>query len=329
MTKTGLRQLLSAAAFVGGLTVLAPAAQAQATRTWISGVGDDANPCSRTAPCKTFAGAISKTAAGGEINCLDPGGWGAVTITKSITLDCSQFPGGILISSGNGINIVVGATDVVVIRGLTITGIGSSPGTNGIRFASAGSLTLENVIIRYQSNAGVAFIPTGASELVIINSTITSTGNAAGTTGGGIVVAPTGAGTAQVTLRDTRLVNNNYYGLFVDTSGSTAVAGTNVVDVAADNSVFSSNFLGVNVIAPSALARVTVTNSVVSHNNRGIALTTAAGLIRVSNSTITGNNRGVGVNGTPTGTSGIFTFSNNRLNGNNTDGTFTGTIATQ
>src|SRR2546423_14432438 len=70
-------------------------AHAQATRTWVSGVGDDVNPCSRTAPCKTFAGAISKTAAGGKINCLDPGGFGAVTITKSIEIDCLQFPGGI------------------------------------------------------------------------------------------------------------------------------------------------------------------------------------------------------------------------------------------
>jgi hypothetical protein len=62
-------------------------AQAQATRTWVSGVGDDANPCSRTAPCKTFAGAISKTAPCGEISVLDPGGFGAVTITKSITIN--------------------------------------------------------------------------------------------------------------------------------------------------------------------------------------------------------------------------------------------------
>src|SRR2546422_2828997 len=69
-------------------------AQAQATRTWVSGVGDDVNPCSRTAPCKTFAGAISKTAAGGEIDCLDPGGFGAVTITKSLTIDCNGVTGG-------------------------------------------------------------------------------------------------------------------------------------------------------------------------------------------------------------------------------------------
>src|SRR3982751_3731335 len=73
-------------------------ASAQATRTWVSGVGDDANPCSRTAPCKTFAGAISKTANGGEINCLDPGGFGGVTITKSITIKCQYTEGGALVS---------------------------------------------------------------------------------------------------------------------------------------------------------------------------------------------------------------------------------------
>src|SRR5258708_4355110 len=73
-------------------------ANAQASRTWVSGVGDDANPCSRTAPCKTFAGAISKTANLGEIDCLDPGGFGAVTITKSITINCDSGPGGVLVS---------------------------------------------------------------------------------------------------------------------------------------------------------------------------------------------------------------------------------------
>ena len=78
------------------LTLATDPAQAQASRTWVSGVGDDANPCSRTAPCKTFAGAISKTAVNGEINCLDPGGFGAVTITKSITIDCHEVFGSIL-----------------------------------------------------------------------------------------------------------------------------------------------------------------------------------------------------------------------------------------
>src|SRR4029077_2518699 len=94
-------------------------AQAQATRTWVSGVGDDVNPCSRTAPCKTFAGAISKTAPHGEIDVLDPGGFGAVTITKSISIESEEFAG-VLVDGTNGIVVSAGVNDVIVIRGLTI-----------------------------------------------------------------------------------------------------------------------------------------------------------------------------------------------------------------
>src|SRR5215510_14010461 len=101
-------------------------ANAQATRTWVSGVGDDVNPCSRTAPCKTFAGAISKTAPGGEINCLDPGGFGAVTITKAITFDCAGTQGSILSSGVQGIVIIAGANDVVNIRNLEVNGAGTT-----------------------------------------------------------------------------------------------------------------------------------------------------------------------------------------------------------
>src|SRR5256885_15733693 len=97
-------------------------AQAQATRTWVSGVGDEANPCSRTAPCKTFAGAISKTAAKGEINCLDPGGFGGVTINKSMTIRCDHVEAGVLVSGTSAINVVAGATDRVVLEGLDIEG---------------------------------------------------------------------------------------------------------------------------------------------------------------------------------------------------------------
>jgi hypothetical protein len=94
-------------------------ANAQATRTWVSGVGDDANPCSRTAPCKTFAGAISKTAAFGEINVLDPGGFGAVTITKSISIRSDHIEAGVLVSGTNGIVVSLpAATDRVLLEGL-------------------------------------------------------------------------------------------------------------------------------------------------------------------------------------------------------------------
>src|SRR5882672_2231991 len=118
-------------------------AEAQATRTWVSGVGDDANPCSRTAPCKTFAGAISKTAAGGEIDALDPGGFGALTITKSITLDGGGGQvASVLVSGTNGIVISAGAADTITLRNLRINGIGS--GINGVQYLAGAALIVEN-----------------------------------------------------------------------------------------------------------------------------------------------------------------------------------------
>src|ERR1700683_3993078 len=106
------------AGFAISFCALTTAAQAQATRTWVSGVGDDVNPCSRTAPCKTFAGAISKTSAGGEINFIDPGGFGPLTITKAITIDCANTEAGVLVSGTNGFVVNAGAADIVTLRGL-------------------------------------------------------------------------------------------------------------------------------------------------------------------------------------------------------------------
>src|SRR5436305_9897572 len=121
MNKT--RFALKACAFFVFTLAMACTAQAQATRTWVSGVGDDVNPCSRTAPCKTFAGAISKTAAGGEINCLDPAGYGGVTTIKAITFNCGYTLGSILVSGGPGITVNAGVNDRVTIRGIQITGV--------------------------------------------------------------------------------------------------------------------------------------------------------------------------------------------------------------
>src|ERR1700747_3004771 len=125
------------------LVCLVSSANGQATRTWVSGVGDDANPCSRTAPCKTWAGAISKTAPGGEIDALDPGGFGALTITKSITLDGGGGQvASTLVAGTNGFNVSAGATDIVVFRNLRIQGLlgnGGSPGNAGITGISVNS----------------------------------------------------------------------------------------------------------------------------------------------------------------------------------------------
>src|SRR5712692_1752508 len=149
-------------------------AQAQATRTWVSGVGDDANPCSRTAPCKTFAGAISKTAACGEISVLDPGGFGAVTITKSITIDGDGTLAGILAASVNGIIVNAGATDKVIIRGISINGACS--GINGIRFLAGKHLHVENCTIYGFTNNGidVSLGTANFNELSVTNTSFTN-----------------------------------------------------------------------------------------------------------------------------------------------------------
>src|SRR5262252_10518219 len=114
-----IKVMLTTAAVLAACLFCGSTAQAQATRTWVSGVGDDANPCSRTAPCKTFAGAISKTAVNGIINCLDPGGFGTVTITKSITIDCRATLGGLLATGVQAIGIPTAGV-VVNLRGLDI-----------------------------------------------------------------------------------------------------------------------------------------------------------------------------------------------------------------
>lgn len=151
-------------------------AQAQATRTWVSGVGDDVNPCSRTAPCKTFAGAISKTAAGGEISVLDPGGYGAVTITKSITLNGEGTLASILASGTNGIVISAASTDIIRLRNISINGAKNtaSPGLNGIRFLTGNTLEIDNVSIYGFANNGIDL--SGGSNLLVKNSSITNIG---------------------------------------------------------------------------------------------------------------------------------------------------------
>lgn len=150
-------------------------AHAQATRTWVSGVGDDANPCSRTAPCKTFAGAISKTATGGEISVLDPGGFGAVTITKSITINGDGTLAGILAAGTNGVTVnAAGAT--VVLRSLSLHGAGS--GINGVNYLAANQLIIDNCSISGFTTSGVDAHLSGSGQLLIRDTSITG-----GTTG--------------------------------------------------------------------------------------------------------------------------------------------------
>ena len=321
----GMRnRILMVALATAGMTVgYATPAAAQATRTWVSGVGDDVNPCSRTAPCKTFAGAISKTAAGGEINCLDPGGFGAVSINKSMTISCPYTEGGAL-AGGNGITIndSLGAapnTAVVFLRGLDIFGV--NPPSNGIRFITGAALHIEDSTIRRfnaANSVGVSFAPTTANaKLYMNNVTVADNGN--GGTGGGIVIAPAVGGSAFAVLKEIRTRNNANNGLRADSTNG-------VVSIVVDDSDFSGSTQGISAQGTTNNLRMVITGSTIAHNTGfGIISNGATAVLRVGDTTITGNPSGIFA----PGGSSIISFLTNRLFGNPTvgpanDGNFSG-----
>jgi hypothetical protein len=273
------------------------AANAQATRTWVSGVGDDVNPCSRTAPCKTFAGAISKTATNGEINCIDSGGFGAVTITKSITIDCTNELGGILASGTNGVVInITAALDVpksVRLRGLQISGVGT--GLNGVRILAANKVSIENTVIDGFTTHGVSLETTsGAIKLNIDNTTIRNN------TSQGVNNFLTGTATANIAVANSSLSNNGGTGFSSSASVKASIS---------DTSIFG-NAIGV----VSVNSETSVTRCVISGNTIGVQ-SGAGGTVRISGNTVTGNTTGL----SPSGGS-IVSFSNNTVDGNTTNG---------
>ncbi len=292
----------------------ASTAHAQATRTWVSGVGDDANPCSRTAPCKTFAGAISKTAAGGEINCLDPGGFGVVTITKSMTIDCHETHGGILSASSSGV-IVNGAGAIVVLRGLVINGgpPTPSPGLNGVRFIQGASLAIEDCVLQNSlttsatNGFGISFQPSGTARLYVSNTFIHNNGGASN--GGGILIQPTGAsGGARVEIVNSRIENNTFQGIRVDTVSNPSVADT-MVTINGTTISGSGTGLVVNTPVGGSDATVNVNSSTIATNTTGINAIGNFARVAVSDTTIFNNGTAISASGGAL----VQSFVNNRL----------------
>ena len=285
--------------------------QAQATRTWVSGVGDDVNPCSRTAPCKTFAGAISKTAVDGEIDALDPGGFGAVTITKSITIDGSATGVGSILNSGSpGVQINITSETAphnlhtVVLRGLSIQG--ASTGTNGIRILSGNvaglKVFIENCFIAGQNGSpgrGIEDFRNNGGLLNVYNTTIVNCAAA------GISVDPNaGVGNTQinVAISNSRSSGNQF-----------GVAFGNNVKATIYNSIFSGNS-GTGIFAGNSAAGSTelaVDHCVVSNNGTGFNASSANTTIRVSNTTAM-NNTTLFTTG---GGGQVLTYGNNQSGG--------------
>jgi hypothetical protein len=287
---------------VGGflLPLLAAApASAQATRTWVSGVGDDVNPCSRTAPCKTFAGAISKTAVDGEINCLDPGGFGAVTITKSITIDCTGTFGSVLAAGTSGIIVNAnnaGANDplrIVRLKGISINGPngGTRSGIRGVNILSALQVHIENVLIDNFTQQGIADARTNAGTLFVSKTTLRNNGIA------GIGLGSSG-GTLNVTL-DNVLIEGNAIGIATSAN----------MNMLVKQSMISGNTT--NGIQSDG-GQITIEGSAISANNVGVQAN--SGTVRLSNNDITFN-IGNAINGTTT------SFGFNRIAANGGAGT--------
>jgi copper-binding protein NosD len=266
-------------AFAVAMLAALPAAHAQATRTWVSGFGNDANPCTQTAPCRTFAEAILKTAAGGEISVLDPGGFGAVTITKSITINGDGTLAGITAAGTTGIVVNAGTNDKVVLRNLSINGAGT--GVSGIQFLAGKQLHVDNVTIQGFTNRGIDVSVTPSSftsNLYVNNTKITDTPT-------GIRVATTStstSGLALVMLDGVRLEGNTY-GIEVATRSRAMI----------NNSVISGN-LETGILANTSTSVINVENCQVAFNEAvGISATAPGALIRLSNNQIYNNSIGI------------------------------------
>lgn len=273
--------------------------QAQATRTWVSGVGDDVNPCSRTAPCKTFAGAISKTATNGEINCLDPAGYGSVTITKSITIDCTDSFGSILASANTNGVVIKSSTASVRLRGLNFNGAGT--GLNGIRVISASKIAIENVVIDNFNQHGISIeVSAGAFNVSLNNVSIRKN------TIHGINSFLTGSAAMNLSINNSQLVLNGSVGLNLGSA----------VKASLKDSVLSSNASGI-VANGTAIG---VTSCMISQNTTEISAGTG-GVVRIAGNTITNNGTGLSLSG-----GSILSLSNNLIDGNTTNGSPSGFI---
>jgi hypothetical protein len=239
----------------GFLTFVATPASAQATRTWVSGVGDDANPCSRTAPCKTFAGAIAKTATAGEINVLDPGGFGAVTITKAITIRSDHIEAGVLVAGTNGINVAAGAADTVVLEGLDFDGTGT--GLNGVNITSGLNTFIIRCAIRrfIQNGVNMASNTTGA-RVFIRDSFININGtNGSNPLTGGVNVQGNGVGNI-ASIINTEIDANQNFSLQANGTGNiiglaNSVLNASPASVSLLNGALAVSFGPSNVVSPA------------------------------------------------------------------------------
>jgi nitrous oxidase accessory protein NosD len=290
-TMSAITKALTCAVFIMALSSFA---QAQAIRTWVSGLGNDANPCSLTAPCKTYAGAISKTAVHGEISTLDPGGYGAVTVTKSVTIEGTQGAGygSMLFSQTSGVTInfdnftAVGESQKSVrLRNLNLNGSGGADptkfGLRGVRItggtlATGTEVFIEDCVIdgaTVNPGRGIEDTRAGGGHLFITNTTIRNM------SGAGITASPsTGNNAPKVTIAGSRIHNCAF-----------GVAFSNGIKASIYDTVITGNTTAVFTDATTGTPEIAVDHCLVSNNGTGFSASSANTFIRVSNTTAMNN----------------------------------------
>jgi len=282
----------TAAAIAASLFVISAPAHAAQSRTWVSGVGDDANPCSRTSPCRTFAGAMGKTVANGTINCLDPAGYGTVTITQSMTIDCHEILGSVLVPEGvTGIVINIDPKDTlrtVRLRNLDISGAGV--GSEGISILAAAAVIVEDLEITGLVKNGISDARAESGTLLVVKNT-TVANNA------GVAIQIGATQPDNVVLDNVQAIKNSF---------GVAIAKGNSVTI--NRSVFAGN--SKSGIQADSGAQMTLDSSVVSNNVTGVS---TSGTVALANTDITYN--GTGVSGVTS------SFGTNRIFGNTSAGT--------
>jgi hypothetical protein len=282
--------------------MLSAPAHAQNARSFVSGHGDDANTCTLLQPCRTFAVAFMHTNAGGEIDVLDPAGYGTLTITHAISIvnDGVGTSSMLVPSAGIGITINAGANDAVNLRGLTIEGAGT--GATGIQFNAGASLTIERCVIRHFASIGLAFAPIASSNLTVSDTLVADTDT-------GIDVFPNGAGTFTALFNRVNVINNNNDAITVGGSAST---GT--IDATASDTISAGN-AGVGFTASTSAGHASTTftlfHSVAANNNTGL-IAQGGATLRAAQSMVTGNS-----SGWLTSTGGVVeSYGDNYIDGN-------------
>jgi hypothetical protein len=289
---------------------LGPSAAKAQARVFVAAQGSDSNPCSFALPCRTFQHAHDTVAANGEIDVLDPAGYGAVTITKSISIQGHGFSG-ISVASGTAITINAGASDKINLRGLLLDGVGT--GAIGIKHMAGGVLSIEGSLIRGFTSWGVDFAPNASSKLYIADTLVSENGDT------GVYFIPSGAGTVTGVLDRVESNNNGGAGFAVDGNSSSATINVTLADSVSSHNTGDGISYNAATVAGAVMVRST---TIASNGGNGVNVIGAAAKLRIARSMITGNAIGFATSSSGT----LVSYSDNSLDSNATNGVATSTI---